>query len=198
MIQIRLIIAPACLALLCLLAGCASVHIETGGTVDEAVESSNIRGKGIRSEWAGRLDKADPVGKADILRSFIDSVSVRYIRYGYQIEQRWREGSEGRNEEIPDTEIRQYIDSWTAADQPVFESYEDVIDYGFEQIRLSYFFDLGTEQILSDLRDHYTHVQSYVFYPNGNRADYEYGLEELKLTSERLSRRLLEDLNRYR
>lgn len=178
--------------------GCSSVRIQTGSpTEEEATRNAVVRGKGVRSEWADRLREAPPQTKAVMVKTFIDSVTARYIEYGSRIAEQWRQGSEGRGEEIADSEMRQLVESWTASEKPLLESYDDVVDYGIEQLRETYFFDNITEQLFLDFRDHYFGVYSYVFYPNGDRRDYEFGLEGLRLKTENLSRQLTEDLRRY-
>jgi len=192
--------ALACLLLTSILLGsCSSINIQTGPPSEEQVtEKSTIRGKGVRADYADRLSTASPMEKAYIVKTFIDSTLSSYIDYGLSISDQWRKANESSGKEVSDREIQQMIENSTQSDMPLLEAYDDVVDYGVDQLLRTIFFDESTESMFTDFRDHYYQVSSAVFIPNGNQDDYRYSLLELQTETEEQSLRLAEDLRRYR
>ena len=131
MMIIKLRELPASLLLiagLCL-TGCG-VNIETGPpTADERSRTSEVRGKGVRSDWVNRFELATVSTKGMMFKTFVDSVSSRYIEYGYSVSDQWRQGNEGRGQEVSDTEMREMVARWTETEKPLIESYDDVVEY---------------------------------------------------------------------
>lgn len=189
------------LLLVCLaatLSGCQSIKIHTGPpTDDEVAAQSADRASQVRSEWSDRLRRASLPQQAVLIKSFVDSTSARFIRYGYQITDKWRDESDRRGAEIPVADIRQMIDVSTRADEPLFEAYEDVLEYGINGIREARFFDPRTEEMLVQYRDHYQEIFGTVFYPNGTLEEFEDRLRTLEARSVELDRILDEELRRY-
>ena len=99
--------------------------------------------------------------------------------------------------EIPVTEIQRMIEVSTATEVPVFEAYEDVMEYGIDLILESRYLDSDIEDLLIQSRDHYHEVYNTVFYPSGSRLDYEDRLYQLQILSTDLSERVAEALERY-
>jgi hypothetical protein len=181
-----------------LVVACSSVKIQTGPASDEeATQTSEMRGKGLRGEFKNRLDKAGPLEKIQLWTDFVDSTTVRYLRFGINIADQWRQGSEGRGQEVAAAEMQQLIDNSIAADRPMLESYDDIVDYGLAEIRQTYFVDKKTEALLTELRDHYYEVYGFAFIPNGTRSDYERGLEELRVSTEELANQVDIEIRRY-
>ena len=197
---IRLKQLPASLLLiagLCL-AGCG-VNIETGPpTAEEKTRSSEVRGKGVRSNWVNRFESAAPFEKGMMFKTFVDSVSSRYIEYGHSVSDQWRQGNEGRGQEVPDTEMREMVARWTETEKPLLQSYEDVVEFAIERVRKTGQFDRGTKDLLQKMVDNYYTVYSAVFFPIGSVADYEYRLAGLQIGTEEISRQVQEALQVYR
>ena len=178
--------------------GCQSITIRTGPPTDEeaAAQSADL-GSRVRSEWTDKLSRASLPQQAALLKSFVDSTCARYVQYGFQIVDMWRDESDRRGVEIPVADIRQIVDASTRTDQPLFEAYEDVLEYGIDGIRDARYFETQTEELLIEYRDHYLDVYAAVFYPNGSREEFESRLRTLQVESEELSLRLKEELERY-
>jgi hypothetical protein len=187
-----LLIAGLCIA------GCG-VNIETGPpTADEKSRTSEVRGKGVRSDWVNRFEAATLSSKGMMFKTFVDSVSSRYIEYGYSVSDQWRQGNEGRGEEVSDTEMREMVARWTETEKPLIQSYDDVVEYAIERVRETGQFDRGTEDILQKMVDNYYEVYSTVFFPTGSVADYEYRLAQLQTGIEEISRQVQDAMQVYR
>ncbi len=186
--------------MLCLLGicGCSAIKIETGpASNEEATRSSEVQAKGLRSDFSNRLEGASPQQKAWMVKGFIDSVTVRYYRVGFMIADHWDEGNDGRGQDIPAAEMQRVVENSFSKDFPLFESYDDIVDYGLNEIRETRFFDDGTDRLLAELGEDYYAAYNYVFYPKGNARDYRDGLYRNQTDTEELSRKVSEDLNRY-
>lgn len=184
---------------LSLLAACSSVRIHTGPpTEKQATETSEERGRGLRSQWADQLGRAQAMDKIWMVRQFIDSTDALLIRIGRQIADQWNEGEIGRGRQIPASEMREVISASVSTDQPLLEAYDDMVDYGVQEVRRTNFFDQETINLLLDMRDHYDKTHGEVLYPGLDRPAYEDNLLTLTLEAERLSALLEQDLRRYR
>jgi hypothetical protein len=180
------------------MSGCSSINIQSGPPTDEeATSESTELGRRVRADWTNRLRGVNSVQQTAIMRSFIDSTAARYIRYGLQVSDRWREENDRQGIEIPISEIRRMIDASTETEVPLFEAYEDVLEYGINLILEARYLEAETEDLLIEYREHYLEVYSAVFYPNGTRLDYEDRLYQLQRRSEDISLRLGEDLDKY-
>lgn len=181
-----------------LVTGCG-VNIETGPpTAEEKARSSEVRGKGIRSDWVNRFEAAVPFQQGMMFKTFVDSVGARYLDYGASVAQQWHQGNEGRGVEIPDTEMRDMIAGWTKTEKPLLQSYDDVVEYAMMRIKETGSFDPGTEDAFQEMVDNYYTVYSAVFYPSGSLADYEYRLAQLRTGTEEISRRVQNAMQAYR
>jgi len=178
--------------------GCSSVRIQTGPPSDrEATQSSEERGQGLRSQWADELSRARPLDKIWMVRQNIDSTGALLIRIGRQISEQWSQGEIGRGVEITAEEIRVVIENSVRTDQPLLDAYDDMVDYGVNEVRHTNFFDQETMGYLIALRDHYDKTHGEVLYPSMSRVGYDDNLEALQLEAEKLSARLKDDLLRY-
>lgn len=180
-----------------LLFSCSSIKIETGQTREEAVESAETQAKQIRADWANRFERATPPDMARLLRRHIDSITARYIAYGFEVAAQWREGNAGRGEEVPDTEMREVVAVWTQTQEPILTAHEDNLEYGLERINETGYFDQKTLDLLQQLADHYYKVYSAVFYPSGTVEGYEATLDKMKHETESLGAQLKVELDRY-
>jgi len=181
-----------------LVAGCSAVRIQTGPPSEkQATQTSEERGQGLKSQWADRLNRVQPPEKMWMVRQFIDSTGALLIRVGRQIAQQWSEGEVGRGREIPASEMRGVIEASVRTDQPLLEAYDDMVDYGVEEVRRTRFFDDDTERLLLELRNHYDKTHGEVLYPDLDRISYQDNLQDLQFEAERLSSRLQDDLKRY-
>jgi hypothetical protein len=178
--------------------GCSSLKVHTGPQTDEeATQESTDRGRQIRTEWANRLRAATVPEKALLMRTLVDSTSALYIRYGFRVADKWRDESNRRGVDVPIADIRQMVEVSNRTEEPILEAYEDVLEYGIEEILESRYFELDTEELLTGFRDHFLQVRSAVFYPNGSREDFELRLQSLRTRTEELSFDLGEELRRF-
>lgn len=193
----RLSILPAVLMAAALLVGCSAIKIETGQTQQEAVATSESQARRIRSEWADRLLSASPPEMVQLLVRHVDSVSARYVIYGFHVVDEWQQGNSGRGENVPDDEMRQVVDAWTKNQQPILTAWEDNLEYALQLIKESGFFDTGFLQMLQKLADQYYRVYSTVFYPAGDVERYETALHETQREIETLSDAVKDESARY-
>ncbi len=178
--------------------GCSAINIETGPpSNEEAARSSEAQAKGLRSDFSNRLESASPQQKAWMVKAFVDSATARYYRVGFLIADHWDEGNEGRGEDIPASEMQRVVENSFSKDLPLFESYDDIVDYGLNEVRETRFFDDDTERLLTELGEDYYAAYNYAFYPTGNARDYRDGLYRRQTDTEELSRKVSEDLRRY-
>ncbi|MBU8934688.1 MAG: hypothetical protein KOO62_11885 [candidate division Zixibacteria bacterium] len=173
--------------------GCG-VRIETGQTNEEAVASSETRARGIRSNWARRVDNTAPGEVANLLRNYVDSTSGSLLDYGWRLEERWLEGNAGRGEAIPDNEIHEVIDSWIGRERPILKAWEDNIEYTWELIRQQAYYDERQMNAIQGVIDQYYSVYSGVMYPNGTVEDYGDWLRSLQIEMESVSQNLFREL----
>lgn len=186
------------LILAIVLSGCSSIHIQTGPQTNaEAAQSSADRGSQFRSEWMNRLGRANVIDQGAMLATFIDSTSARYIRYGYRVADTWRSESDRVGVDVPVEEIRRMLDRTLETEGPLLEAYEDVLEYGINQISEARYFDSRTEELLAAHRDQFLEVYSAVFYPNGNWEDFESTLQRMQQRIEDTSRDLKDQLRQY-
>lgn len=187
-------LAAITVPLLCV-AGC--VRIETGQTVDEAVESSEAKARQIRGSWANKFQTATPVEMAEFLADHYDRVTAVFVRFGHDMVDRWEEGIAGRGEDIAADEMRSMIDRWIHTQKPILTAYEDNLEYGFEQIKLSNHFDERLLDLMNELVDHYYQVYSGAFFPSGSVEDYQYLLEHMNYETQEMSGRFRAALERF-
>jgi hypothetical protein len=165
---------------LCWAASCSSIKIESGTTVEEMAAKNEFRSKEIRGNWAEQLARAENDGvRAIMVKAHIDSVSSMIRGYGYKVADEWRRGSAGRGEIIKDSEMRQVVDAWVAAQKPILQAYEDNMEYGINLLREKRNFGLLTDEVgalFDSLALNYYDTYSTVFYPNRSVEDYENGL----------------------
>lgn len=181
-----------------LVTGCG-VNIETGPpTAEEKARSSEVRGKGVRSDWVNRFEVAVPFQQGMMFKTFVDSVGARYLDYGSTVAEQWRQGNEGRGVEVQDTEMREMIAGWTETEKPLLQSYDDVVEYAMTRIKETGNFDPSTEDTFQEMVDNYYLVYSAVFYPSGSLSDFEYRLAQLRTETEEISRRVQSAMQTYR
>jgi hypothetical protein len=181
------------------IAGCSSVHIQTGPPTDaELTEQTEDSGRRFVATWAGRLQNASPLQQADMLRFFIDSTTARYLRFGEQINGTWRDEGKRRGSQVPVEEIRAMVERSTQVDLPMLEAYEEVLEYGVTLIKETRSLDSGIEGELVAYRDLYIEIYSGVFYPNGSREEYENLMQSLGVRAQEMSRELETSLNKLR
>ncbi len=160
--------------------GCSAVHIQTGPMTDtEVTQQSEDSGRRFKTTWADRLQSATPVQQADMLKTFMDSTTTRFLRYGEQVNGSWRDESKRRGSQVPVEEIRAMVERSTQVDLPMLEAYEDVLEYGVSLIHDTKSLDSGAEDKLTKYRDLYLEIYSAVFYPNGTRDEFENQLQLL-------------------
>jgi hypothetical protein len=165
---------PAAALLVC---GCGGINIETGPPSEEqATQTSEMHGRSLKSDFSTRMERATPLQKAWIWSRFVDSTTSRYLRIGREVADQWQRGNEGRGEDVSANEMQQVVANSIARDLPLLESYDDIVDYGYDLIRETYHFDAATEKLVTDVRDNYFDTYNFVFYPSGSQRDYSDGL----------------------
>jgi len=176
----------------------ACVHIETGPeSKEQRTETSELRARDFRVSWVNRFNPAPPVEKAFILKDLLDSVSVRNLRYGRRVADEWHQGNTGREQPVPDTEMRQVVTAWNETEQPLLDAYEETVEYSIGKIKEAAFFDGDVIKFFQENIKLFYEIRSSVFYPAGTVKDYEYRLDELKSRQSNLSENLDYELSRY-
>ncbi|MEW6050562.1 MAG: hypothetical protein AB1644_05815 [Candidatus Zixiibacteriota bacterium] len=151
----------------------ACIKVQTGPpTTEEALDAASVRGKEIRAEWFTRFQSATPEDKVILWRMFVDSTAESYLRYGSTVADEWRKGNEGRRAAIADTEMQSTVDRWILTQRPQLEAYDDIVEYGVDQIKLTNVFGATILDPIQQLRDQYYRVYSAVFFPKGTVQEY--------------------------
>ena len=163
-----------------IMAGCSSIHVETGPKSQEEQRQDNSDQAGnIRSIWANRFNTSSPLENAFHLKTFIDSTADRYLDYGELVLGRWRDENNQRTAELPASAIREMIDRSTTAQKPIFAAYDDVVDLGWQHVRDSAaVLDPESERLLGEMRAKYFDIRKLVFSPTGTMQDYRVGVED--------------------
>ncbi|MGH8015030.1 MAG: hypothetical protein ACREBV_02445 [Candidatus Zixiibacteriota bacterium] len=184
------IIVSTVFTLICL----SCVQIKTGQTVDEAIESNEVRAKEMRVEWAQRLKSAEgDADRAQLVKSQIDSISAMIVRYGFKIADEWHKGNEGRGQDIDASEMRNVVNCWVAAQKPFLNAHEDNMEYGIRLIHETRRYNQFSEEaydLLDSLVLQYYDTYSIVFYPNQDVDSFE----EILRSSENKHRSISERL----
>jgi hypothetical protein len=175
-----------------IITGC--VKIQTGQTIDEAIESNEVRAKEIRVEWRQRLDRAaGDKERALLVKGHIDSTSAMIIRYGFKVADEWQKGNEGRGVDIEASEMRQVVNSWVGAQRPYLMAYEDNMEYGVRLVAETKKYGQFPQEaynLFDSLAHHYYDTYSIVFYPNESVQFYEESLLEVERKHREFSDRL--------
>jgi len=184
---------------LAVLSACSSIHIKTGPPTDEeTLQQSEEQGRRFRVTWTDRLERAGPVDRAEMMRALLDSTTSRFLRFGHQIADWWRDENDRRGVQIPVEQIRPAAERSSQFDLPLLEAYEDVVEYGVQTVLEENFFDETAERALTQYRDHYNEVYSTVFFPNGTLEEFRLLLQTLEAQALSLSRDLGDQIARYR
>ena len=177
----------------------ACVNIETGPeSKEQRTETSELRARDFRVSWVNRFNPAPPIEKAILLKSLLDSVSVRYLNYGDRVADEWNRGNIGRGEPVPDTEMRQVVSAWNETEQPLLDAYEETVEYSIGKIKEAAFFDGEVVELFQENIELFYEIRSGIFYPAGTIKDYDYRLEDLKRRRAESSEKLEYELSRYR
>ena len=188
-------ILPAILALV--MTGC--VNIQTGAETEEQLtQSSELRGRDFRVTWVNRFTGMAPVEKGQMYNDLIDSVSSVYLRYGFTIVGEWQKGNAGRGQLIPDAEMQKVVEASVRTQKPMFQSYEDALEYAYRQLDESGTYSASDMEIFKRHLDELYRIYSVVFYPSGTVDDYEMALRDLESNQRSLSQSVVEMLDRYR
>ncbi|MBN1211559.1 MAG: hypothetical protein JXA92_03200 [candidate division Zixibacteria bacterium] len=186
------------LALFLIIIGISCVKIETGPeSKEQRTETSELRARDFRVNWVNRFNPVPPVEKALLLKDLLDSVSVRYLRYGRRVADEWYQGNTGRGQPVPDTEMRQVVSTWNETEQPLLDAYEETVEYSIGKIKEAAFFDGEVIKLLRENIELFYEIRSGVFYPSGTLEDYEDRLDELTNRRTNQSENLDYELSRY-
>ena len=173
-----------------------NIETSSGGT-EQRADLSSQTASDMRSEWASRLAGVDTRGKALLLTSHIERVSRVLDNYSEQIADRWREGNQGRGQEIPDSEMRGIVTASIEGERPVLQAYEDMIEYAYRQIREADQFEAETMAEMKTMIDHYYELYSLVFFPTGSVSEYEFATGEQQDELLAQIERVRSELQRY-
>ena len=109
-----------------------------------------------------------------------------------------RQASAGRGQVVSDAEMRDVITNSNLTQQPLTQAYEESIDYGIEQIKLSQGIDPTLLKQLQDYRDHIYKVYNGVFFPKGTVTEYDGRLSDLQTDGETMSRKMADAVRQLR
>lgn len=178
--------------------GCAGIKVETGRTADEEVAASETQASDMRRNFAQAFDAANEINRALLLKQHIDTVCSRLVSIGQQFAGEWRNGNQGRGQEIPADEMRQVIDNSITRDKPILKAWEDNLEYGWEYVRDSSRFDDQVIRVFDSMVQQYYSTYSAVFFPDSDVVEYSGGLDRVDIEMKNLSRDLDLALGRYR
>jgi hypothetical protein len=194
----KAIIAGALLAFMGALAGCTSVKIQTGPPTDEEyTQQSEVQAKQLKSDWYQRLNGATPLDQLRLIRTFVDTTAARYLRFGENVADQWRQGNDSQPTPVPASDMRTAVDNTLKTDMPVIKAHEEILEYGVDEILRSGYFDPEIEKLLKQQRDLFYDVYSAVFYPSGTVDDYIFRMDETRRALEENSSRLEYEMTRY-
>ncbi|MBD3258753.1 hypothetical protein GF377_09995 [candidate division GN15 bacterium] len=181
------------------MAGCSSVTVETGPRSRESArEIAGNQAGDLRSIWADRFDNASPLQAAAYLKTFIDTTAGRYLDFGGQVLNRWRDLNAQSTQDLAGPAVQDMIDRSVADQRAIFEAYDDVVELGARTVRDSAYFDARDEALIMDMRDEYMGIRQFVFAPAGTFNEYRAGLEDRRRDLEDLSREVGEMFEDYR
>ncbi len=176
---------------------CIKVNIQSE-TPERRTQASELQGKDFRVQFAERMRNTTPAQKFEMTRNLIDSVTANYLRYGRNVAEQWRQASAGRGQVVSDAEMRDVITNTNLTQQPLTQAYEESIDYGIEQIKLSQGIDPTLLKQLQDYRDHFYKVYNGVFFPKGTVTEYDGRLSDLQTDGETMSRKMADAVRQLR
>ena len=177
--------------------GCG-VTIQTGPEDKQRLaEVSDTRAREIRSEYSERIRAADPMQKAEILKTLVDSVSANYFRYGERVADDWDAGNQARGAETPASDMRSMVERSNESQRSIFAAYEDVVDLAMEEMKIDRVFDQSSMELLEKFRGQFFKNYSIVFYPSGSASQYRDAVYDAQSETEKQSRELQDDLRRY-
>ncbi len=185
-------------ALLAVIIGCSSIHIESGNTPEERTAVSERQARDSKATWAHDFSLASDITKADLLKTHIDSTSERLFALAAQFASEWRKGNQGRGQVIAADEMQQVLDNTIAPQKPVLKAWEDNMEYGWEWVRDSSRFDQSVIDLYGKMVDGYYEAYSGVFYPQSDVETYEERNAQAQSSMRGLSSELERELRRYR
>ncbi len=174
---------------LVLTAGCVKIQTQSE-TPERRTEAADLQGKDFRVTFAESLRRASAGQKFALTKNLIDSVSANYLRYGANIADQWHQAAEARKQPVTDVEMRDLVTRSNQTQEPLTQAYEESIDYGIDQIKLSQGVDPTLTKELESYRDHFYKVYNGVFFPKGTEAEYENRLSDLRSEGAQMSRQL--------
>lgn len=118
--------------------------------------------------------------------------------YGRTVASDWRALSAAQGQEVPAAQMRQSIQDANDQQAPVFKAWEDVIEFGLQEMTRDAVYAPGTMELLTDFTDQFYNVYSTVFFPVDRPDLYEDDIAAARIDLERLSLQLEQELARYR
>ncbi|MFZ1684156.1 MAG: hypothetical protein WAU88_08525 [Candidatus Zixiibacteriota bacterium] len=183
--------------LLLLCAGCVKVHLASE-TPQQRTEAANVQGKDWRATFAEKIRAATPASQVEMTKRMIDSVTAAHFRFGDYISEQWHQANSSSGRTYTDREMADMVSKWTETKLPLFQAYEESIEYGIEQIKLGQFAESSILQQLEQYRDHFYSVYNAVYFPKGLVGEYDNNLSDLRSQGARLSRDLDESVRMIR
>ena len=144
----------------------------------------------MRSEWSERLEPLTTQAKARMLVSLIDSTTANFIRYGYQVADRWRSTNDELGRGQSGAAVRAMIERGIRGEMPVLDAYGDMAKYALDEVRYSGQLGAAAEEMLARYVDFLDEVFQAVFDPVGTVNDYEDSLREFDGLGPQLSAEL--------
>ncbi len=178
-----------------IIGGC--LNQKTSQTTEEALESNKVRARQVRIRWAEQISDASPKKTAQLVKTHIDSVSARYIRYGYVVANDWHKGNQVNAVAVDGAEMRKNVDAWVALQKPILNAHEDNLEFGISRLKQSGEFSYETMELFRRFAEQFYANRSTVFYPHENVEFYESALLEIQRVTESLSRQLKQELTKY-
>ncbi len=180
-----------------LLACSCGVKFETGQTPDEAQASSKVTANDIKSDWARLINASSSRDVGFHLKNHLENISGSFIKYGFMLAEKWREGNEGRGEEIPVSEMRTVIENWITNDKLILDAWEDNIDFARTRMIEDGFYPSETISLFDDMVEQFNEIYNVILYPTGGVDNYEDQIYSTKDETENLIMKLGFELKRY-
>jgi hypothetical protein len=148
------------------------VNIEYGQTEEEAIETSERRASQSRTGWAQQLSRTPEAQWPRAVAHLIDTTASRYVDFGRQIDNEWRQAEDGLGREVTASEMMDVIGKWTSRDQPILDAWDDNIVHGLETVKQDGKFDRVIVDLLEAQFAQFQKLSSAVLYPSSSRTDY--------------------------
>lgn len=184
--------------ILSVLLGPACVKVEVGPEAEGTrTADADVEAHEYRAVWVGHFNQAKPGQQAELVRTTIDTLCLQFLDYGYRVASHWHDANKQGQDDVPADEMKRLITDWTASQTPMFEGYEDALEYGMEELRRQRNVDDRTLEVLQKHLGLYYDIYRTVYRPSGTADDYERDLDMQRIDLESVSQEVLADLRKY-